>query len=981
MTEREHRRVIESPARRVGLELEQGLTDVILADVGDEPGALPLLSTALFETWARRDDTTLTIAGYQDAGGVAGALTNLAESVYERFSPDEQTACRRILLRLAEPSEGDDDVRRRASVTELVAPDDLDAATVLATLTDRRLITAGADGVEVAHEALLREWPRARAWLEDDREGRRLHHRLAASAAEWDAANRDPAELCRGARLASALDWLTAHPGEANRLERDFLETASTLHDAELRTARRSARRLRALLAATVVLLVVAILAGGLAIIQRGQARDQDRAAELTRLAAQVLTLPADELSRALLLAVEGRRLQESDITEGALQAALANAPAGLERLIQPPGGIGYGGVSPNGRRLVAAGRDGKARIVAVSSGRVLRTLDMGGNGTGIAHLSPEGHLVVVSRALGEAGTVRLFSARSGRPVGPTLQSGTGVILAQFLPNDSARLVTVSPKELIVWDLSDPKRPFQILGPLALPENPSSYQPVTLLKISRDGRTAATSAASGDDLGAGGTTFVWDLQSGARLLGPLTGRPAEFTPDGTQLTLRRPDHIAFVDVATGGDRGSLLLGFTAGVGTTMSPDGQRLAAFDADGAVRVYDVATGQQIGQTLTLFARGLNTMAFLPGDRLVVISQETAAVWRYINGAPAFATLLPGHTGEVDAQFTPDGKEIVTTGITDHQVLRFRARDGTPLGRALEPSAGPNYLHGDISPDGSIKAVPQTDGIVTLWDRRTGTRLSDLPTGQTGGIQTAWNPGGWVVATVSSGDGAILLWDVSDPSRPRELQRLDGGDVLTLPFRSARFSPDGRVLAVNDYPQFGRVTFVDVARGEVLRTVALGGQIGPLLYSPDGKTIITMRYTEGTLLLLDAATGRIRAFRRVTGWPHSWGFVHEGRRIVIQSEQAQGGSGPRTLELWDATTLESIGKPATVTSGVSSVLNTNADGTKLVIGTEGVAVLVDLNPRHWVDIACRLAGRNLTRAEWDQYFPGREYHRTCPV
>src|SRR6185312_6250823 len=156
---------------------------------------------------------------------------------------------------------------------ELAAPDDRNASTVLATLTDQRLVTAGADGVEVAHEALLREWPRARAWLEDDRTGRRLHHHLAASAAGWETAGREPAELYRGARLASALDWSTAHPGEANRLEQDFLETATAAHDAELRSARRSARRLRALLAATAVLLVVAIAAGTLSVVQRGQAR------------------------------------------------------------------------------------------------------------------------------------------------------------------------------------------------------------------------------------------------------------------------------------------------------------------------------------------------------------------------------------------------------------------------------------------------------------------------------------------------------------------------------------------------------------------------------------------------------------------------------------------------------------------------------------------------------------------------------------
>ena len=466
------------------------------------------------------------------------------------------------------------------------------------------------------------------------------------------------------------------------------------------------------------------------------------------------------------------------------------------------------------------------------------------------------------------------------------------------------------------------------------------------------------------------------------LAGPLTGRPAEFTPDGTQLALRRSDQIAFVDAATGADRSTLALGFNAGNRATLSPDGQHLAVSDvADGAVRVFDLATGQPIGQPLTLFARLSTTMAFIPDGRLLVASQETAAVWRYVDGAPVFATLLPGHSGTVDAQFTPNGKEIVTTGLDDHQMLRFRARDGRLLGPALEPSGAPNYGLGAISPNGSIRAVAQANGIVSLWDRNAGTRLSDLRTGHTGVIQTAWNPTGSVLATVSSSDGAIVLWDVSDPSRPREQERLDGGSVLTLPFRTPEFSPDGRVLAVNDYPEFGRVTFVDVARGVVLRTVPLRGQIGPLLYSPDGKTIITMRYAEGRLLLLDAATGQIRESRRVTGWPDSWAFVHGGRRIAIQSEQDVGSGGSTALELWDATTLESFGKPVTVTSSGGSIPSPSPDGTKLVIGSEGVAVLLDLNPRHWETLACRIAGRNLTQAEWNQYLPGRDYHRTCPA
>jgi DNA-binding SARP family transcriptional activator/WD40 repeat protein len=983
MTDRELCRAIEEPARRVGLRLEPGLTDAILTDVGEEPGGLPLLSTALLETWVRRHDSTLTLAGYENAGGVTGALTHLAESVYQQFSPAERESCRRILLRLAEPGEGDDDVRRRALADELVAPDDTSATKVLATLTDRRLVTAGADGVEVAHEALLREWPRARAWLEDDRDGRRLHHHLAASAAEWEAAGRDSAELYRGARLASALDWSAAHPGVANRLEQDFLETASAAHDAELRTARHGTRRLRALLAATVVLLVVAVAAGSLSLVQRGQARDRALAAELTRLATQAATLPVEQLGRALLLGVEARRLDRSAIADGALQAALASAPAGLERLIPVRGGVGYANVSPDGRRLVTAGRDGKARIVDVASGRIVRTLDTGpGNlGAGLASFSPDGSLVVVARVFVDGTrSIRVFDAHTGRPAGPRLQPGSGIVLAQFLPNEPRVLLTVGPTEVARWDLSDPERPRRIGARLRLPEN-TYPRPLTLFTISPDGHTVLTSAAGGRHLGSDGSTFVWDLESGARLLGPLTGRPGPFTPDGTQLTLRREDHIAFVDAATGDDRSTLGVGYTTSPGYIFSRDGQRLAVSDGvDGELRVFDLATRQAIGESLTLFTGPSSPLAFLPGDRLLVGSQNEAAVWSYLDPAPVLATLLPGQSDNFDARFTPDGSEIVIT--EDKQLLRARARDGRPIGRALDLDVAPSSRVA-VSPDGATAAVPEADGTVSLWDRRTRRRLSVLSSGQVGPMRVAWSTAGPVVATVSGSDRNLVLWDVSDPRDPKVRHRLADADDADLNFRDVTFSRDGRIVAVNDFPQLGQATFVDVARGRVLRTRTPGGQIGPLLNSPDGHTLATMRYLEGVLMLFDRATGRVRAKRQVNGHPGQWAFVHGGRRIAILSVPSTSSPGPASLELWDATTLETVGERVTFAMngwGVGEG-DANPDGTKLISRTDRGAVLWDLDPENWEQLACHMAGRNLTRAEWNEYLPGRDYHRTCPT
>ncbi len=114
MSAEELRRAIEEPARRNGWEFERGLVDLLLREVGDEPGGLPLLSHALLETWQRRRGRTLTLAGYAESGGVRGAIAKTAESVYQRLTPEQQPIARSIFIRLTELGEGTQDTRRRA---------------------------------------------------------------------------------------------------------------------------------------------------------------------------------------------------------------------------------------------------------------------------------------------------------------------------------------------------------------------------------------------------------------------------------------------------------------------------------------------------------------------------------------------------------------------------------------------------------------------------------------------------------------------------------------------------------------------------------------------------------------------------------------------------------------------------------------------------------------------------------------------------
>src|SRR5262249_5141702 len=201
---------IEQPALRAGARIEPALAEDLVAEVVGEPGALPLLSTALLELWEHREGRTVTRQASLATGGVRGAVARLAENAYASLTDEQQIVARAVLLRLAAVGDGDEAVRRRVPLSEFDVERNPDVARVVDVLTNRRLLTVSEGTVEVAHEALLREWPRFREWLEQDREGRRLHTHLAATAREWSDRGEDPPELYRAARRSAAPDSPTA---------------------------------------------------------------------------------------------------------------------------------------------------------------------------------------------------------------------------------------------------------------------------------------------------------------------------------------------------------------------------------------------------------------------------------------------------------------------------------------------------------------------------------------------------------------------------------------------------------------------------------------------------------------------------------------------------------------------------------------------------------------------------------------------------
>ena len=324
----ELRRVVELPADRVGLRVEPELADALVDDVEGEPGALPLLSTALLELWQKRHDDTLTLAAYRESGGVHGAVARLAEGTYACIPDGRKQLVRTIMLRLVGEGEGDTPVRRRVPLAELDLERNDDVADVLAKLADSRLVTVGEGSVEVAHEALLREWPRLCEWIEEDTEGRRLRRHITQAATEWDAAGRDQGELYRGARLATALDWTADHALEVNQLEREFVTESREASEKETKRVRRTNRRLRGLLAGVAVLLAAAVAGGIFAAIQRTEAREAETGQFVQRLGAQALV--EDDLDLSLLLARQAVAIEDSAQTRGYLLETLRRSPAAI---------------------------------------------------------------------------------------------------------------------------------------------------------------------------------------------------------------------------------------------------------------------------------------------------------------------------------------------------------------------------------------------------------------------------------------------------------------------------------------------------------------------------------------------------------------------------------------------------------------------------------------------------------------------------
>ena len=985
----ELRRAIELPARRVGLHVEPDVADTLIADVDGEPGGLPLLSAALVELWQHRDGRALRLVDYERAGGVHGAVARLAERAYERLDADQRRVARRILMRLAGDGEGDAVVRRRVPLAELrAAADELDdVGMVLAVLAGDRLVTIGDGDVEVAHEALLREWPRLRGWLEEDEQGRRLHRHLTHASRDWLTAGREPAELYRGARLASALDWIETHEQELNELEREFLAESRSQADAESERQRKANRRLRALLAGLAVLLALALAAGAVAVSQRSQARNAALTADAQRLGAMALT--RERLEDALVLARAGVALEDSAVTRSNLLSVLMRQPQALGMLPEDGYPLYGAAVSPDERLAAVGGESGTVTIVELPSRRrVGRPYEFRGGIVQDLRFSPDGTTLAVS---GNAppnarGVVDLIDPRTlerrVRIVPPRYPGPTAFMMAntRFLPNGRDVIVQQIPDLSAVDGAPSVLRRFDgetgaAMGPALRVGRHSS---IGMWGTGDRSRLFVTSHADdetymldaerlellqrwpvGDVAGtvsSDGSTFALGSQEGeVRLLGLRSGR------------VRRLE---------GGHDGSVVrMGFTG--------DARTLVTSGADGMLIVWDVRAGE-VRETLSGHANlriwGLDVSAdgrtaYSGGDDARAFVWDLAGERRFVRPFAA------------DRPFVPDDGDILPRGLAlspDGRTLALGNSDGAVDlidAATLRPRASLPALHGFVaalafSPDGRVLAAAGQRGEVALFDART-----LRPRGGLTGLRTttqtlAFSPDSRLLAAAELGDppatdtadytgGGVRVWDV----RRRALTRVR----FQSSSASIAFSPDSAHLAAASTTTPTQIR--DTQSGRLVASLSTPSLGRSVAFSRAGDLLATGHY-EGRGQLWSTATWKPvgRPLEGHDGEPVHWiEFSPDGSTLATA-----GLDG--TVGLWDVTTQTPIGTPLTIEPETYAAADLSPDGSRLfAVSTGRRAVRWDVAPEAWKRHACRVAGRELTHREWRDALPGRPYRTVC--
>jgi WD40 repeat protein/energy-coupling factor transporter ATP-binding protein EcfA2 len=967
MTTEELRQAIVRPAAEMDYRVEGALVSRLIADATGQAGVLPLVSHALLETWRRRRGNALTLAGYESTGGIDHAIAQTSEAVYTALSEAQQVVARQIFLRLTALGEGTEDTKRRVVRDELTGTDD---DGVLDELTRARLVTLNGDNVEIAHEALIRSWPRLRGWLQEDREGLRLHRQITEAAGAWEAESRDDGALYRGTRLAVARDWAAAKDPVMSTREREFLEAGIAAEARDQVAARRRARRLRQLVALLAVLLVIATTTTVYAVVTGRMAAGQRDIALSQKVAADAVELRAANPALSAQLALAAYRLSPTAEARSILLSTFATPYA--TRLTGHTDRVNAVAVSSDGRLLATASRDGTTRLWRIGDPHrpePVAVLTGHRENVNAAAFSPDGRLLATA---GWDHTARLWDITDPRRPRhlAALRHTDDVNAVAFSPDGRTLASASTDKTARLWNVADHRLRATLIGHTA---------GVVGVAFSPDGRTLAT---AGFDRAAG----LWDVTDPDHPGPPrmLTGHTdavawVAFSPDGRLLATASNDSTARLwNIADG--TSTVIKGHRdVARSVAFSPDGRFLATASLDDTVRLTDVTDPRhpRLVTTFTGHTGNAVSVAFTPdGHTLATGSDDyTARLWDLPGPALAVPTAAVYWIA-----FSPDGRTLAAVG-EDHAARLWEVTDpGHPRLRSVLTGHGDEIWGTAFSPDGRTLATASNDRTVRLWDVTDSGRPAARATvtGHKDNVNAvAFSPDGRTLASASL-DHTVRLVDVADRGRPRDLAAFIG-DAEGV--NAVGFSPDGRTLATGGWDHTARLWDVtDPRRPAPLATMpGHTDGINALAFSPDGRTLATAGYDD-TARLWDVTDPR-RATARAVIAAHTdnvsmVAFSPDGRTL------ATAGSD-RVTRLWDIADVRHPQERSSLeghSDRVSSVAFSPDGHTLATGGYDRTVLLWETDTGRLATRLCRVAHPPITTAEWDQYFPGLAYRPPCP-
>ena len=697
--------VISKPAAEAEMRLEAGLVDLIIREVGDRPGTLPLLQHALMQLFERRDGDLLTLEAYREIGGVRGALGQQAEELYLALDENSRDVAKQLLLRLVTLGEGVEDTRRRVLLTEL---NDLgylesaDASMSIESVLDRfghsRLLTFDRDlatrtpTVEVAHEALLKAWPRMRHWLDENRTDLRMQRILHLSAHEWAAADGDSGYLLRGSRLDQFDSWAQDTNLSLTREERTFLDASRAARTVRLqeeahRQAKEAAleRRSRRVSRALVFVLGAAFI-GALTLTAFAFGQRQEAVVAYSQSLAAIVDneLSTGDTATALALAVVANDIsQPPELAQLMLrQSAYAPGPRQLYDVAtlfpDVTGRIYSVAASPTSGEVLIGFEDGSLYVWDMETGTTIRRLD-GHKGTVRAlAFSPDGRSALTG---GSDGVLYWWDLASGELLHRFAGHAGWIRTIAFSPDGQLAVsggftgydnnAVAQPGELLLWDLNEKVERHRFEG------HPSG---VVAADFTLDGQSILASSGMFANIDTIYTLYLWDVVTGNRIREfELSGNDDNFSlaisPDGQHALTGTNNNEAIIwDLQSG--KAVQVLGDHPGQLVTSVrylPRGGYAVVGDANGMMTLWDLGSGKprmrtgiqtpSIGGWHATDAPVFNIAVHHEGRRALTSAGDgTLVLWDLVDAAEI--RRLAGHATPVlgGVAFTPDGKQVLT-------------------------------------------------------------------------------------------------------------------------------------------------------------------------------------------------------------------------------------------------------------------------------------------------------------------------------